>query len=494
MKRKLVFYILCFFAGEAMVLCGVRIVFSILLCVMLVVFLFVIWPGIKRLLLVAAAAFCIGAFLTGLAIENEQALQAYGGRVVEIEGIVTGLKGSDSFVLDARRLFYKGIETGHNGKFLVELWDNSMLTEGNSVRVQGVLDIGSGSEYIAYIRSMGIRAVLFSSPGYVRITGQGAGPVRYFSFAVASGVRGMLEAGFTPGHAEFIKGMLLGGREVTIATRERFSAAGISHLLAVSGLHVGIISGMLIWISQRIGLPSGLRFMVICLFLVIFCFMTGLTPSVIRASIMVAIVLLAQVVYRKPDGLTALAFAAFLLSAANPFVIYNLSFQLSFLAVLGIILYYPFLSRLFSFAGKFIGNALSVTISAQLLLIPIIIRHFEVITPVSVITNIIIIPLSAVVIWLAVFFIALTVLRLPLTGIVSLICGIILNMMDYIIDVADRVPFGNISIVAISAPAFAGYYILAALAAVIVNPAGIRPRNDDKGREYAEKRLPVSGD
>jgi competence protein ComEC len=478
MKRKLVFYILCFFAGEGLVLLGAGAGYSILLCLFLAALLFIIWPNMRRLLLAGAMAFLVGTVLTSGAIDSERSIQAYGNRYVEAEGIVVGLKGNDSFVLAARGILYRGIDIGHSGRVLVEAWDNSMFSEGCRVRVRGTLERGNGGQYNNYIRSIGVRAVILSSPDYVQITDRRARAFRYYSFIAASRVRAVLEAGFSPGHAEVIKGMLLGGREVTIETRERFSMAGISHLLAVSGLHVGIITSMLIWVSRRIGLSTGPRFVMIGLFLLFFCFMTGLTPSVVRASIMVSVFLLAGMVYRKTDGLTSIAFAASLLSMANPFVIYNLSFQLSFFAVLGIIVYYPFLNRVFSFAGRYVGGALSLSISAQLLLIPIMIRNFEMITPVSVITNIVIIPLSAVIIWLAVLYLALAVIRLPLAGLVPPMCGIILDMMDCIIDVAGRMPFGNIEIAEISDPAFVGYYILAMVTAVIVNPAGIRPRKD----------------
>ena len=149
--------------------------------------------------------------------------------------------------------------------------------------------------------------------------------------------------------------MLLGNKnEMNPSIRNAFNVAGIAHILCVSGLHIMIIIMSISWLLQYV-LPSNLKWyyiknIIIILATWIIAFIVGLTPSALRVSTMMTILLLSRMTPLSSDSLNTLYVTAFIFLILNPMVLFNLSFQLSFLAVFGIITLQPILVR--TFYGK----------------------------------------------------------------------------------------------------------------------------------------------
>ena len=136
-----------------------------------------------------------------------------------------------------------------------------------------------------------------------------------------------------------VSGLLVGDKsQMDTATRASFTASGVMHIFAVSGLHVGIIYASLLHLLQLIRVHRSVQVMGILLGIWLFALVTGLHPSVCRAGIMVSIVEVSRLLGRKYSGTNALGFAALIILAINPFALFQLGFQLSFLAMLGIYL------------------------------------------------------------------------------------------------------------------------------------------------------------
>jgi competence protein ComEC len=469
MKRKLVFYILCFFAGGGLCLCGINRLILIVPAVLLTVLIFVFCRPKGIIPIISLLVFCLGVFIVDAEADRMDVICSFKGKQVRVEGIIVSVRDGNNFLVNVEKLFYRDVDTGYRGELLVHTFETLGFVGGYRITATGILGLAGNDRYGHYLKGIGVPAILEASMDDINITAEKGDPFIYYSSRAASWVRNAIDESFAPGDSEVIKGMLLGGKEAGRNTKRRFSAVGISHLLAVSGLHVGIIAGLLIWLTESIGFLPFIRFLLISCFLIFFSFMTGLTPSVVRASIMAAVVLLAGVVYRKHDALTSLAFTAFLIFAWKPYIIYNISFQLSFMACLGIIAFYPALERIFCHAGKYIGKAAAITVSAQIFLLPIIARNFQIFTPVSVISNLIVIPLSGILLWTSIFFLIFKGLGIPLSIIAVKIGGIIVGMMNFIIDVLQKIPFGSVEVEGISRTAFWGYYAVVVVLAVAVN-------------------------
>ena len=185
-------------------------------------------------------------------------------------------------------------------------------------------------------------------------------------------------------------------------TKTSLSVSGIRHIVAVSGLHVGVLcAGIWFltrkrrWLTVLVGLPV----------LALFAAMVGFTPSVCRACLMAGLMMVSGAVRREYDGLTELSFAVLVLLFLNPFGVQGVGFQLSVLSVLGILLFGSRLSRRFRqrFPGLYANRllrwapeSLSVTLSAMSLSTPAAVYYFGVLSLVSPIANLLCLPLVSV--------------------------------------------------------------------------------------------------
>ena len=187
-----------------------------------------------------------------------------------------------------------------------------------------------------------------------------------------------------------------------------YSVAGASHVLALSGLHVGILSGFLLLIfhplaSWRYG--RRLRVLLVVVLLWGFAFISGLSSSVMRAVVMYSLYALASFCSEERfSGFHSLVLAAFLMLLYNPFFLFDLSFQLSFAAVFSILAFYPLCSRMWTIKNRllrYLWNLLSLSVSAQLGTLPLILFYFGTFPTYFLLANLIVSPLAACILILA---------------------------------------------------------------------------------------------
>ncbi|WP_270441382.1 DNA internalization-related competence protein ComEC/Rec2 [Acidaminococcus provencensis] len=209
--------------------------------------------------------------------------------------------------------------------------------------------------------------------------------------------QGVREA-MAPGDSALLEGMLLGGsRAIAADTLRLFQRCGLSHLLSVSGSHVALFLGLLLTLCRQLRLPRPAVVVLGLGFLLSYTILCGVRPSVCRAALLGAGVLLGQVLDRRADGTAFLGLAAILLLSWHPFWIWDIGFQLSFTAALGLMLLQkPVAERLNKYLNLPLSEALSVPLSAQVFSLPLLIAHFHFLSLVSVIANIILVPLLSV--------------------------------------------------------------------------------------------------
>tara|TARA_Y100000385_G_scaffold135063_1_gene140272 strand:- start:4218 stop:6035 length:1818 start_codon:yes stop_codon:yes gene_type:complete len=175
--------------------------------------------------------------------------------------------------------------------------------------------------------------------------------------------------------------------------KNTFSKAGAMHVLAVSGLHVGIVLYIIVNILKSASrIISRNKSIIISVFILwVYALITGMSPSVSRAVFMFSCLAFAQVSGRSFNRINILFFSAFVLLLTNPFLLYDLGFQLSYMAMLGIFLFYDKLSSLLSPSNKvlkWIWEGSCIGVSAQLTTIPIVLFNFHVFPNYFIITNI----------------------------------------------------------------------------------------------------------
>jgi competence protein ComEC len=216
--------------------------------------------------------------------------------------------------------------------------------------------------------------------------------------------------------ADLAVAMLLGQRgAITQDDTVAFQRAGVAHIMAVSGLHVGILSAALLWLLERLRLRKKLQIPAVALFLLLYCGVTGFSVSSLRAGVMVLLLVIARAYGRKTNPVTILSTALLIVLIINPLQWFSAGFVLSFTAVGGIALLYPrFLQGLDRLLPnvkvkkerfvryrlqRFLQNgkqALAVTLAAELgVLLPIAVYYHHV-YPYSLLFNLVIVPMVGV--------------------------------------------------------------------------------------------------
>lgn len=209
----------------------------------------------------------------------------------------------------------------------------------------------------------------------------------------------------TPGvGGDLLSALILGDKsDVDVKIREDFAETGVIHVLAVSGLHVGYVLIILLIIKNMFRLPWGWDRIVVVVGLFLFVILTGSKASVVRASIMAGLYVLAPVINRQVNIWNIIAAAAFLILCIKPLSLFDLGFQLSFSAVISIVFFYNWLNlhlpdrfKVQSIENKniqFIWSLFLVSFSAQIGTLPLTSHYFGKIPIIAFIANVLIVPL-----------------------------------------------------------------------------------------------------
>ncbi|MFL2570914.1 MAG: ComEC/Rec2 family competence protein [Parvicellaceae bacterium] len=243
--------------------------------------------------------------------------------------------------------------------------------------------------------------------------------------------------------------------DISSQLKHAYSSAGAMHVLAVSGLHVGILYSIIHFLISGL-LPFKrllvLRAIVVLCVLWFYAMLTGLSPSVLRATTMLSFVVVGMAMNRKVFVYNNIAASAFFLLFLDPFIIMQVGFQLSYLAVLGILYFQPKLFKLVQFENYFLNKIwaiVSVSLAAQLATFPVGVLYFHQFPVYFIISNLIVIPAAYV---LLVSCLLLLVAQFFET--LYFFLGKVINITVYVVNLCvtyiDQMPFSLIEKVSIS--------------------------------------------
>ena len=218
----------------------------------------------------------------------------------------------------------------------------------------------------------------------------------YQDFGISGNEFGVLAA-LTLGYRE----------ELSQDLRASYAAAGVAHVLAVSGMHVGVIFIVLSFLLGFMDKKRSTRILkavIIIVFLLFYSFITGLPPSVVRSALMLSLVVVAKTAGQSSNTYNSVFAAAFLMLLYNPYYLFDIGFQMSYLAVLGIVYYTPKFQDLWQTRNKIfkpLWSLLCVSLAAQLVTTPLSLFYFNYFPNYFWISNIIIVPMISWIIYLA---------------------------------------------------------------------------------------------
>ncbi len=265
-----------------------------------------------------------------------------------------------------------------------------------------------GFDYASYLQNNGIHGSIFLKSGKWQIVSAEVRGISRYALNIRQRLIGLFkDAGLSGNELGLASTLVLGYKnDIDSEVKQAYMNAGAMHVLAVSGMHVGIVYMALDLLMIVFG---GKRFywlkqLLIILLLWAYAFITGLSPSVTRATIMFTVVIVGKIFNSDTSVYNSLAFAALCILVYNPSMLFKPSFQLSCVAVTGIVFYQPRIARIINVRNKalnYIWQLTSVSIAAQIATLPFCLYYFER-TPVYFwMSNIIVSPGATVLIVLA---------------------------------------------------------------------------------------------
>lgn len=205
-----------------------------------------------------------------------------------------------------------------------------------------------------------------------------------------------------------VAAMALGDKSaLTKELREVYAVTGASHVLALSGLHLGIIYTLLslLIVGRRWQMVSQML-IVLCIWA--FVFLVGMSTSVVRSATMLTVYALLSLGYRDKMTVNTLAFTAIVMLMVHPLSLYDVGFQMSFMAVLAILVFMPLLEGLFPTeyllthqSVRWLWSMVAVSVSAQIGVAPLIAYYFGRFSTFFLLTNFIVIPAATLILWLS---------------------------------------------------------------------------------------------
>lgn len=381
---------------------------------------------------------------------------------VVISGRVSGVSNYDHDGNVNDNYFYldNATVTGSNGAnkklggYVKIYYEDSGLKLGDRVVLRGdIKPIGvelSNQEYIGNYRDR-IYNIMYAND----IVSSEVGKIGFFD-GIKLKVKQMYYDNSLGNVGGFMYAMMFGDSSgIDPQIRAESGAIGVAHLFAVSGLHVGMIALVLVFFMDKLRLKAFVQAIITILVLLVYNFLCGFSASVVRASVMIIVGHIARIIGFKNDSISTLSFAGISVLAFSPFSLFDVSFIMSFIAVLGIVYFNKTIKNKLVFLPNYLSGLISMTISVNIGLIPVMIMYFGNLSLIFTLSNMLVIPIvtfaypimfictiiGITIPFLGVLIYPVSVLFLAISSIISLIATLPFATVDFNITIAILVVF-----------------------------------------------------
>jgi competence protein ComEC len=454
-------------------------------------------PSNRKTLMIAGM--CLLALLGGglrfpssLPPLDEHSLQFYNGKgITEIQGRVAEEPDirdrSCLLTFSASEIIVNGERKEVSGTALVQIPRYPAYRYGDVLNVTGKLETPEpfdSFDYKTYLGRQGIYSVIYYPK--VELLGQGEGikPLQWI-YALRERLSASLARALPEPQASLAQGILLGFRtNIPDSLNQAFSRTGTAHILAISGLNISIVIAMFLSLGILIfGRQRSIYIWLALAFTWLYTLLAGMNPPVIRAAIMGSLFLIALYLGRQGSAIIALAFAAAVMVGIQPQLLWSVSFQLSFLAMAGLIFFYPYfqtwgrkgVGRLFKNKEKIVPTAsivtdgFAATLAAIVAVGPLIAYNFGVVSLVGAPATFFSLPaLPAIMVTSAlVAFVGL--FAVFIAQILGWLAWLFLSYFLSVVQGFDALPFSSFQVASVSTWHIWGYYALLAGVIALIN-------------------------
>jgi competence protein ComEC len=412
-------------------------------------------------------AFCLGAVRYQISVPRFNAFHIAFYNDREYDLLITGTLVEPPDYRDDYtnlRLDVSQVDTGDgnlpvDGLLLARVSDNQVFQYGDLVRLRGKLKTPPENEdfsYRDYLAAQHIHSYM-SSAEVTILPGRGGNLISAALYEFKGKALENIYRLFPDPESSLLAGILLGvDTGLTRDLQQAFKNTGTAHIIAISGFNISIIAGLFVtFFSRFLGPRRGALLAAIGIFF--YTILVGGDAAVVRAAIMGSLALFARQIGRRQAALNTLLAVALLMCLWNPLYLWDVGFQLSFFATLGLILYAEsfsqfankIITRYFpaSIAGRFtklFSEFVLLTFAAQLTTIPIMAYHFKRISLVSFIANPFILPAQPAVMILGGLAVLLSLVWFPLGQLAGWVTWPFVVYTIRLVEIFDRVPHGTI--------------------------------------------------
>ncbi|MGA9351094.1 MAG: DNA internalization-related competence protein ComEC/Rec2 [Anaerolineae bacterium] len=418
---------------------------------------------------------------------DEGHLAHYNGQGwVKIEGIVSDEPDVRDTYTNLRvavaRIEVSGQGRDVRGTVLVRAPRYPEYDYGDELEIEGLLEAPPELEdfsYREYLARQGVYSILWRSQITLVDRGQGSTSRRAL-LAFKRRAQKVIALILHEPQAALLTGILLGIETgIPADLMEAFSATGTAHIIVISGFNISIIAGLFSGLSTR--LFGKRRAMPLALAgIIVYTILVGASAAVVRAAIMGCLYVIATHYGRQTEALTSLMAAAILMTLLNPQTLWDVGFQLSFAATLGLILYTPVLQSWFErllskmlspgtarHAVELLNEALVITLAAQITTMPLIVYHFRQLSLVTLLSNFLVLPAQpGVMLWGGLATIA-GLVWLPLGQVLGWIAWLFLTYTVRAVEITASLPYASLNLGHVSPSVVWLYYGLLAGATLV---------------------------
>ena len=311
-----------------------------------------------------------------------------------------------TFLFRADNILFENRDIRTSGMVLVNYYGMSPVSYGKVVILEGKLfkpyNFSGGFDYRAFLNRRGIYRILSVNKenNVQSLKDTLSNPLKKLSFWLKSKIKRCFAKYLDFAKANLLNGIILGERaNLAPLIKEAFVRTGTAHILAISGLNVGVLAFFFLVLFKALNIPKKTRFIITIIFLLIHAVMVGLQPSIVRATVMGVILLVGLLLQRQVNIYNSLAISALVILCVNPNQLFDIGFQLSFLSVYAIVCFSGRIDAFFMRGNKinkalqFVLKSFSVSLSATLGTFGIIAYNFKIISLISILANLVIVPL-----------------------------------------------------------------------------------------------------
>ena len=361
-----------------------------------------------------------------------------------------------------------------NGDYLlVSIKENKYITYGDKISFSGEYhepDVArnyKGFSYKDYLKTKKIYGTVLAKDVYL-IKQRNVNLVDYYINTIRNEIKNKLEKILPLEIAGVAQGVLIGDTyNIEDEIKEDFKNSNLAHMLAISGAHTSyVILAVCLLFNKKI---VGKKIQKISVIVIMFFFikLTGASPSIVRAGIVCIIYMLASLLYRRPDTTTALSVATVITLIENPFSLFSTSMQLSYAGTISIIIFNKIFDEhtitIKQKVLKYIKTSILVSLSANILIIPIMAYKFNTISLTFIFSNLFASPVLGVAIILGIATILISFINLKISYLPAFLLKIVLELLIKISNFFSNISFSKITVITPNIITIIMYYFLCAV-------------------------------